>query len=227
MRPDTDRLNLWLMLALTFSTGVVDAVGYLGLDRVFTGNMTGNVVILGMALVGADGLPIVGPILALAGFMGGAALGGRVLKGSGPGWTHRATGLLALVGVVVLALAVVVFAYDEEPPHAVALTVTALLGAAMGTQAATARFIAVKDVTTVVVTSTITGLAADSVLGAGKPGHTPRRFWAVILIGAGAAAGAALLQWHLGAGMALAGTICLAVAIIGALAHPRIATDEV
>ena len=35
-----------LMLALTFSTGIVDAVGYLGLDRVFTGNMTGNVVIL-------------------------------------------------------------------------------------------------------------------------------------------------------------------------------------
>jgi hypothetical protein len=38
------------MLALTFTTGIVDAVGYLGLDRVFTANMTGNVVILGMAL---------------------------------------------------------------------------------------------------------------------------------------------------------------------------------
>ena len=50
--------------ALTFATGMLDAVGYLGLDRVFTGNMTGNVVILAMALTGADGLPVVGPLLA-------------------------------------------------------------------------------------------------------------------------------------------------------------------
>src|SRR5690606_36157903 len=61
---DRDRLHLVLMLALTFSTGIADAVGYLGLDRVFTGNMTGNVVILGMALAGADGLPVAGPLLA-------------------------------------------------------------------------------------------------------------------------------------------------------------------
>ena len=54
------RLHLILMLVLTFSTGVIDAVGYLGLDRVFTGNMTGNVVILGVALItskGAHGVP--------------------------------------------------------------------------------------------------------------------------------------------------------------------------
>lgn len=39
-------VHLALMLALTFATGIIDAVGYLGLDRVFTGNMTGNVVVL-------------------------------------------------------------------------------------------------------------------------------------------------------------------------------------
>ena len=50
-------MHLVLMLTLTFGTGIVDAVGYLGLDRVFTGNMTGNVVILGMALVGAREAP--------------------------------------------------------------------------------------------------------------------------------------------------------------------------
>ncbi|MDX6641084.1 MAG: hypothetical protein QOF12_2095, partial [Solirubrobacteraceae bacterium] len=31
------------LLVLTFSTGLVDAVSYLGLGRVFTANMTGNV----------------------------------------------------------------------------------------------------------------------------------------------------------------------------------------
>src|SRR4051794_32350812 len=214
------------MLLLTFGTGIVDAVGYLGLDRVFTGNMTGNVVILGMALVGADGLPVLGPLLALLGFMAGAAVGGRVLKTAGAGWSARATALFAVVGATMLALAVVLFAEGEEPPHLVAVTVTTLLGGVMGIQAATARFLAVKDVTTVVVTSTITGLAADSVLGSGKGGGTGRRATAVVLILAGAGVGAALLTWHIGAGLALAAVVVLAATVAGGL-HSRWSRDRV
>ncbi|WP_344710002.1 YoaK family protein [Aeromicrobium flavum] len=214
-RLPTDRQHLVLMLALTFSTGIVDAVGYLGLDRVFTGNMTGNVVILGMAVVGAEDLPVLGPVLALVGFMAGAALGGRVLRNAVQGWSGRTTSLLGVVGLVILALAVLVLV-DAEPERPVALTITFLLGAAMGLQAATARFIGVKDVTTVVVTSTITGLAADSVLGSGKGGGSGRRIAAVVLILAGAAAGAALLKWHLGAGLLASALITLVVVAMGA-----------
>jgi len=213
-----DRFHLGLMLALTFSTGVIDAVGYLGLDRVFTGNMTGNVVILGMAIVGADDLPVLGPLLALVGFMVGAALGGRVLRIAGPGWTRRTTILFSLVAAVMVAVAVVLFVIEDDFPEPVGITITTVLGAAMGVQAATARFIAVKDVTTVVVTSTITGLAADSVLGSGQGrGHSLRRASAVLLILAGAAAGAALLKWHLGAGLVLSGGITLVVTVLGAI----------
>ncbi|MCW2846901.1 MAG: hypothetical protein JWR90_875 [Marmoricola sp.] len=100
------------------------------------------------------------------------------------------------------------------------LTVTCLLGAAMGIQAATARFIGVKDVTTVVVTSTITGLAADSVLGSGNArrggGGSGRRFLAVLLIVAGALVGALLLHWHLRAGLVVEGTLVLLVVATGA-----------
>jgi hypothetical protein len=40
------RLHLLPMLALAFSAGIiVAAAGYLGLDRVFPGNMTGNVAV--------------------------------------------------------------------------------------------------------------------------------------------------------------------------------------
>ena len=72
------RLHLLLVLALTFSTGIiVDAVGDLGLDRVvFTGNMTGNVAVPGMAPAGGDDLPIAGPALALSGFIGGVLAAG-------------------------------------------------------------------------------------------------------------------------------------------------------
>jgi uncharacterized membrane protein YoaK (UPF0700 family) len=215
-----DGFHLSLMLALTFSTGVIDAVGYLGLDKVFTGNMTGNVVILGMALVGGSGLPVLGPLLALAGFMAGAALGGRVLKVAGPGWTGRTTVLFSLVSGVMIAVAVLLFLIEDDLSHPVGISITTVLGAAMGVQAATARFIAVKDVTTVVITSTITGLAADSVLGSGKGGGSARRASAVILILAGAFAGAGLLKWHLGGGLLLAGAVTAVVTILGAV-HAR------
>src|SRR5437763_7805131 len=64
------------LLALTFTTGLVDAVSYLGLGRVFTANMTGNVVLLGFGIAGSGGLPIVAPLLSLAAFVLGSSLGG-------------------------------------------------------------------------------------------------------------------------------------------------------
>ncbi|WKK71536.1 YoaK family protein [Rathayibacter oskolensis] len=208
LRTRPDNVHLGLMLALTFSTGIIDAVGYLGLDRVFTGNMTGNVVILGMALAGADDLPVVGPIIALAGFMLGAAIGGRVLRPVKAGWTTRSTWLFTVVGIVMAVLAIVLGVVPEHP-EPLALTVTGVLGLAMGLQAATARHIAVKDVTTVVVTSTITGLAADSRLGGGKGQPWFRRLTAVVLIGAGAGVGALALNAGLWLGLALAAAITL------------------
>lgn len=203
-----------LMLALTCSTGIADAVGYLGLDRVFTGNMTGNVVILAMAVTGADGLPVLGPVLALVGFAGGAALGGRLLRNSGTGWSVPTTRILAGVGICLAAVTVLlaVPGLDEagldEPRR---LVVTTLLGIAMGAQAAAARQVAVKDLTTVVVTSTITALFADSFLGNGSGSHWRRRGAAVLAIMLGALAGALLLQVHLALGPALAALVTFVV----------------
>ena len=212
-------MHLILMLVLTFSTGVIDAVGYLGLDRVFTGNMTGNVVILGMGLMGANNLPVLGPVLALCGFMGGAALAGRVLSHR-PGWSSRSTLLLALVGSIIAVLALTM-GLIESPGPGVTQPVTVILGLAMGIQAATARVIAVRDVTTVVVTTTITALAADSTFGSGaakaQGGGSARRLVAVVLILAGAGAGALLLRVDIAAGLALSAALTLAVATIGAI----------
>src|SRR2546430_5437584 len=46
------------LLVLTFTTGLVDAVSYLGLGRVFTANMTGNIVFLGFGIAGSGRLPV-------------------------------------------------------------------------------------------------------------------------------------------------------------------------
>ena len=220
---DTEKLHLGLMLALTFSTGMIDAVGYLGLDRVFTGNMTGNVVILGMALTGADGLPVIGPVIALLLFMAGAATAGRVLRPIPQGWTPRSTTLFGVVAAILAVGAIASLAFPSHRPDALNFIVTGALGYAMGMQAGAARHIAIKDVTTVVVTSTLVGLAFDSRIAGGKGQPWKRRAGAIVLIGAGAAVGALLLRFGLGYGMALAAIITIVVAALGHVGSRRTA----
>jgi uncharacterized membrane protein YoaK (UPF0700 family) len=219
LRSHPTGLHLGLMLALTFSTGVIDAVGYLGLDKVFTGNMTGNVVILGMALAGADDLPILGPVIALVSFMAGAAVSGRTLKGRPAGWSGLNTTLFGVVGVVLLAAALTALLVPDRP-EALNQVLTGALGLAMGVQAGAARHIGVADVTTVVVTSTIVGLAFDSVFGGGGNKNWARRVLAILLIGVGALVGALLLSVHIGLGMLVAAVITLVVALLGHIGRP-------
>lgn len=218
-RSPAPRLELGLVLALTFSTGIVDAVGFLGLDRVFTGNMTGNVVVLGMGLAGAEDLPVLGPVLALAGFMLGAALGGALLRGAAPSWSPRVGWLVLGVGVVVLGLGCLLLVAGDLS-EAGTVAVTTALGGAMGLQAATARVVAVKDVTTVVVTSTITGLAADNPFRRVGRADGLKRAAAVTALLVGALVGALLVQWRAGSGLVLAGAVCLAVVVVGRARRP-------
>jgi uncharacterized membrane protein YoaK (UPF0700 family) len=213
-----DRLHVALMLTLTFSTGVVDAVGYLGLDRVFTANMTGNVVILAMGLTGAADLPVIGPVVALVGFVLGAILAGRALRGVPKGWSRRDTTVLTVVAALLLIALVPTIVVPESPvPPAIGLPVTALLGIAMGMQAGTARHIAVADVPTVVITSTLAGLGFDSWIGRRQAQPWVRRLLAVVLIAAGALVGALLLLVRFWLGLGLAALLLVAVAALGHL----------
>ncbi len=219
-------MHLVMMLALTFTTGIVDAVGYLGLDRVFTANMTGNVVILGMALTGATDLPVLGPTVALLAFTLGAGLGGLALRGARTGWSGRSSTIFALVGVVLLATGGGSWLRTPVEGTGWGVAVTALIGLAMGAQAAAARRLSVADVTTVVVTSTLVGLASESRLAGGTGKNAPRRLLAVLLIGFGAAAGALLLRVDIALGLAVAGVLTLAVALLGHVARERVTTGS-
>lgn len=215
-------LHLALLLALTFSTGVVDALGYLGLDKVFAGNMTGNVVILAMALTGAAGLPIVGPLVALTLFMAGAAVAGRTLRRVPAGWARGMTVLFAAVAALLVAVATVAFAFPHDRPPGIAYAITGALGLAMGCQAGAARHIGVADVTTVVVTSTLVGLAFDSRFGRGAAGRPrARRAGAILLLMAGAATGALLLRLGLGWPALCAAIVSATVAVLGASGRPH------
>lgn len=209
------------LLSLTFTTGVVDAVSYLGLGHVFTANMTGNVVLLGFGLAGAGHLPVLAPIVSLAAFLLGAAVAGRIslyMKRSGG---TPLTLALAMEIALVAAAAVLAAGVRIDPGTTVANVTIALLALAMGVRNATVRKIALPDLTTTVLTMTLTGLAAESPLGGGDGRGSGRRLAASGSLLAGALVGGLLTQVSLAAALGLAAGLVAITALAYVAAAER------
>ena len=182
-----------LLVLLTVVTGLVDAVSYLAFGHVFVANMTGNVVFLGFALAGAHGLSAPASLVALCAFFLGAFLGGLV----GARWgAHRGRHLRTAMGCsapLVAIAAILAIAVGEPVSEPARYTLIVILALAMGSQNAAARRLAVPDLTTTVLTLTLTGIAADSRLAGGPGGRPGRRFISVAAMFLGALVGALLV----------------------------------
>jgi uncharacterized membrane protein YoaK (UPF0700 family) len=183
-----------VLISMTLVTGLVDAFSYLVLGHVIVANMTGNVVFLGFALVGAQGFSVAASLTAVASFAVGAFIGGRLASRHGEhrGRLHSSAAAiqaLFLAGSVVLAAISPGSAAHSyyRYPLIVALAIS------MGIQNAAARKIPVPDLTTTVLTLTITGIAADSTLAGGHGSQAGRRLTAVAAMLAGAVIGAELV----------------------------------
>ena len=197
------------LLALTFTTGLVDCVSYLGLGHVFTANMTGNVVLLGFGIAGGFHLPVVSPLVSLGAFLVGSAAGGRLAVRHGARHhIHIAIALGIEVGLVV-ACTVIAIAVTVHPSSFVGDAVIALLALAMGVRNATVRRLAVPDLTTTVLTMTLTGLAAESRLGGGTGKGSARRTGAVAAMFLGALVGALELKTSLALPLATAAALAV------------------
>ncbi len=209
-----------LLLVLTVVTGVVDAVSILRLGRVFVANMTGNVVFTGFALVGAPGFSLSASLAALAGFLAGALLGGSLTSRLG-----HDRGLLLRAGaaaeLVLVAATLALTATGGLATAAGRDGAAALLALAMGIQNAVARRLAVPDLTTTVLTMTLTGIAADVRAKDHGLAGLGRRVLAVATMFAGAACGA-LLVLHASATAALGLAVgLLAIVTAGATLAAR------
>ena len=181
------------LLVLTLTTGVIDAACYLGLGRVFAANMTGNVVLLGFGIAGSPGLPIVAPLVSLMAFLAGAVVGGRMEATLPAREAHLSRAMLAEVGLIGLATLIAVV-FDITPDRFSGDLIIALLAFAMGIRNATVRRLKIADLTTTVLTMTLTGLAADSHLAEGEGRGGWRRATAVVSMLVGAVAGGLLVK---------------------------------
>ena len=178
-----------LLVALTLVTGLVDSFSYLVLGHVFVANMTGNVLFIAFALAGAQGFSIALSLVALGGFLVGSLAGG--LLGSRVGSNRgRLLSLATMAQASLLGVAVFfsILAGDVMPVTFASVLIIAL-AVSMGLQNATARNLAVPDLTTTVLTLTITGMVADSTLAGGRGSKAGRRLVSVLAMFTGALIG--------------------------------------
>ena len=203
-----------LLVALTVVTGLVDAFSYLVLGHVFVANQTGNVVFFAFALAGVGGFSATASVAAVGCFAVGALALGRLGR-SLTGRRELLLGVTAGIQAVIVAETVTMTALSPSPmPAGLRYALIVSLSITMGAQNATARKLAVPDLTTTVLTLTITGLAADGPLAGGTGAHAARRTISVAAMFVGALAGAVLvLHVHIVYPLVIALVILAAVAI--------------
>lgn len=200
------------LLVLTLTTGVVDAACYLGLGRVFAANMTGNILLLGFGIAGAGGLSVAGPLVSLGAFACGGVAGGRLVT-SVPRRSLLARSMAIEVGIfgVATLLAIV---FQVTPEHFSGYLVVGILAFAMGVRNAAVRRLGVPDLSTTVLTMTLTAFTADSPLAGGDGRGSPRRGGAVAAMLAGAVLGALLVKSDLVWVLLAAAVLALATALV-------------
>jgi len=205
----TEKVAPYALLGMTVVTGLVDAVSFLSLGHVFTANMTGNIVFLAFATAHVSGLSVARSSTALLSFLMGAILGGRVMaRASADSQIRFAAQAFFLEGIFLLAASFCSIGYRGDREHSFQpFALIASTALAMGTRNAAVRKLAIPDLTTTVLTLTITGIGADSSLANGNNPRLARRVAAVAAMFLGAALGAVVIHYS------ISGALWLATAI--------------
>ena len=198
MRLSKEALPDLALLALALAGGAVDAASFLGLGRVFTANMTGNTILLSIAIARGLGMRALHSATALVGFSVGVATGAGLIVTGRDSWLQRVRHALALELTALVALIVLWGTQGVTPIRYELIVISAV---AMGAQSAIVRASDVRGVNTTYVTGTFVNavaLAVQRLRGIhqqrGGP-VLPGLAW--ITYGAGALAGAVIVsQWQ-------------------------------
>jgi uncharacterized membrane protein YoaK (UPF0700 family) len=149
-----------MLLVLTWAAGNIDAISYFGLGHVFTAMMTGNTVLLGLALAQGEVLAALRSILALVGFSVGAFVGALIVeRESQPqDWPAVVTNAIGLEAVILAIFAGTSFLTGGA---GVTYFLIFLFATAMGIQSAAVRRLGVPGIATTYITGTLTSLMVD------------------------------------------------------------------
>ena len=158
-----DRFRDWLLVALAAASGAVDAISWLGLGKVFSAFMTGNLAFLGFRLGGSPQPSAIRTLCSLVGFALGAWIGGRLvgrsrLAGEWPRKVTRALGVSLIPQAVFLIMWLVI---SGPPAAASADLLIGISALAMGTQTTAVFALGVRASFTTAATATIAVLMGD------------------------------------------------------------------
>ena len=150
-----------MVLVLTWAASGVDAISYLGLGHVFTANMTGNAVLLGLAIGQGRGLAALRSMTALAGFVLGAALGAIIVErgAQAKDWPATVTRAVWVEGIILAAFTVVW--HTGVRNGSILYALISLSAVAMGIQSAAIRHLKVPGIATTYITGTLTSMVAE------------------------------------------------------------------
>lgn len=162
-----------VLILLAAGAGCVDAVSYLGLHQVLTGAMTGNTVLLGIAIGQAKAPAALGSLTALAGFVSGAIVGGAMTEPR-----RNIDSLVSVAYAIATELIVLIgfaigwyFAGAGLGTETIAMyCLIAAAGIAMGIQSAAVRRLDVAGVSTSYVTGMLTDFGLRVVARFRTPG---------------------------------------------------------
>lgn len=183
-------------MSLTFSSGAVDAISFLGLGRVFTANMTGNLVLLGLAVGQPAGAEALRAAASLVGFVVGVIIASRLAAGAAKRelWPAAATSALGLEVAAQTGLLGGWLAASGHPAAALEVVLVAISGLAMGLQSGAVVALRRSGISTTYVTGMLTGVIGEIASQTGARSEWLRRGLVLAALVAGAICSAALLS---------------------------------
>lgn len=155
-------LQKYSMLLLCMSAGMVDVIGYLGLGHVLTANMTGNIVLLGIAIARAQEFVVLRSLLALIGFIAGNAIAAHMIGHvhTKNGWSSRVTAVFIVESILLLLFAIAMITPFSEQ---LSYLFIVILATAMGMQTTAARRIGIAGISTTVLTNNLAAVVEDTI----------------------------------------------------------------
>ncbi len=184
-----------LLIALTFSSGAVDAISYLALGKVFTAFMTGNLVFLGLGLAGSEVASVLRVAVSLAAFAAGVAVSARIVQASRGSriWPGRVSIALALSVVAEAGFLAGWVVTSGRPTTGVGDLLVGAMALAMGIQSGAVMSLGVKGVFTTAATASVMFLMSDVAAWAESAVERRRLAGVIGALVAGATFGALLI----------------------------------
>lgn len=211
------RLRDLSLVLLAMGAGAVDAITLTVLG-VFTAAITGNLVLVGMAIGTGDGGQALRAGGAFAAFALGLVLAARLLGAEGPAGTLRARArhVVGTVAAVQAGFATLWLVLDGRPEGAERIALIVLAAVAMGAQTEAVRTWHARGITTTYVTGTLTLLVNELLEHADTRRDRLRRAGVI----GGVVAGATLSALLVAEGRAAAPLLPLALTLLVAAVLP-------